>query len=200
MVDSILYFLLWILPSVLSSRILSSHPEWALPRRFVFKKQKEYWENEFELEKAAYEMLKPLQGHFIPVCFGQIDYDDTRALLMSDIGGACLATPEGAVLRHDELQPLLEETLTALVNAGVSHDDLKLDNFHLVEDDHGGDRIMAVDLERVDIGLSEEQAAFAVKCAIDFLMQAYKAHLKCLEHDELLQPKKYPSKRSEGET
>ncbi|KAI8678817.1 hypothetical protein NCS55_00604200 [Fusarium keratoplasticum] len=168
MVDSIVYFMLWILPSVLSSRILSSHPEWALPRHFVFKKQKEYWESEFELEKAAYEMLRPLQGRFIPICFGQIDYDDTRALLMSDIGGACLATPEGAILRHDELQPLLEETLTALVNMGVSHDDLKLDNFHLVEDDRGGDRIMAVDLERVDMGLSEKQAAFAVKCAVDF--------------------------------
>ncbi|UPK90050.1 hypothetical protein LCI18_000985 [Fusarium solani-melongenae] len=65
-VDSIVYFILWILPSVLSSRILSSHPEWALPRHFVFKKQKEYWESEFKLEKAAYEMLKPLQGRFIP--------------------------------------------------------------------------------------------------------------------------------------
>ncbi|WAO88616.1 Hypothetical protein NCS54_00597300 [Fusarium falciforme] len=200
MVDSIVYFILWILPSELSSRILSSHPEWALLRHFVFKKQKEYWESEFELEKAAYEMLKPLQGHFIPICFGQVDYDDTRALLMSDIVGACLATPEGAVLRHDELQPLLEETLTVLVNAGMSHDDLKLDNFHLVEDDLGGDRIMTVDLERVDIGLSEKQAAFAIKCAVDILMQAYKAHLECLEHDGLLQPKKYPSKSSQGET
>lgn len=195
MVDSIVYFILWILPSVLSSRILSSHPGWALPRHFVFKKQKEYWESEFELEKT-----QPLQGRFIPICFGQIDYDDTRALLMSDIGGACLATPEGAILRHDELQPLLEETLTALVNTGVSHDDLKLDNFHLVEDDRGGDRIMAVDLERVDMGLSEKQAAFAVKCAVDFLMQAYRAYLECLEHDGLLQPKKYPSKSSQGET
>ncbi|RSL61280.1 hypothetical protein CEP54_006327 [Fusarium duplospermum] len=193
-VDNIVQFLLWILPSALSSRILSSYPEWALPRRFVFKKEKEYWESEFEMEKAAYEMLKPLQGYFIPTCFGQIDYDDTRALLLSDIGGACLATSEGAVLRHDELQPLLEETLTALVTAGVSHDDLKLDNFHLVEDDHGSDRIMVVDLERVDIGLSEKQGAFAVKCAVDFLMQAYKAHLACLENDGLLQPKKYPSK------
>ncbi|KAI8677296.1 hypothetical protein NCS56_00619400 [Fusarium sp. Ph1] len=129
-----------------------------------------------------------------------IDYDDTRALLLSDISGACLATPGGAVLRHDELQPLLEETLTALVNVGVSHDDLKLDNFHLVEDDRGGDRIMAVDSERVDIGLSEKQAAFAVKCAIDFLMQAYKAHLECLEHDRLIQPKKCSSRSIQGET
>ncbi|KAH7272868.1 hypothetical protein B0J15DRAFT_543461 [Fusarium solani] len=149
-------------------------------------KQKEYWENEFELEKAAYEILKPLQGRFIPIYFGQIDYDNTRALLLSDIGGACLATLEGAVLRHDELQPLLEETLTALVNAGVSHDDLKLDNFHLVENDRGGDRIIAVDLQRVDMGLSGKQEAFAVKCAIDLLMQAQKVYLERLEHDGLL--------------
>ncbi|KAJ3528240.1 hypothetical protein NM208_g10293 [Fusarium decemcellulare] len=53
-------------------------------------------------------MLKPAQGHVIPIFFGQVEYDDTRVLILSDIGGACLVTPEGAVLLKDIIQDLYQ--------------------------------------------------------------------------------------------
>ncbi|KAM7209877.1 hypothetical protein V8F06_014742 [Rhypophila decipiens] len=60
----------------------------------VNKKQKEGWEEEFHMEKAAYARLRPLQGIVIPEFLGEVRCDKTRAILLSDIGGACLATPE----------------------------------------------------------------------------------------------------------
>lgn len=62
-------------------------PEWFLPREIVLKKEKEGWGEEFETEKATYEALKPLQGDAIPICYGEIDYDGRRTLVLSDVGG-----------------------------------------------------------------------------------------------------------------
>lgn len=76
----------------------SCFPEWALPGQLVLKKQKDGWDEEFETEKAMYAKLAPLQDVVIPRCFGQLRYEGTRALLLSDIGGVCLATPEGGLL------------------------------------------------------------------------------------------------------
>ncbi|RMJ06864.1 hypothetical protein CDV36_013544 [Fusarium kuroshium] len=81
-------------------------------------------------------------------------------MILSDIGGACLASPEGVVLdEKDFYQPLYKVT-TSLIDPGVSHDDSNLDNLHLVTED-GKDKIIMVDMERVDMGLSENDFAFA---------------------------------------
>ncbi|KAL6411782.1 hypothetical protein AUP68_04159 [Ilyonectria robusta] len=87
------------------------------------------------VEVIAYEKLRALQGITIPRWYGEMEYDGTRALILSDIGGDCLATPEGAVLDEKDLHPLLYQALSSLTNLGVSHDDTKLDNFHLVTQD-----------------------------------------------------------------
>ncbi|KAH7247810.1 hypothetical protein B0J15DRAFT_551482 [Fusarium solani] len=163
-------------------------PEW-LPEKIVLKVEKDHWEEEFETEKTAHDKLVCLQGDVIPRCYGQIEYDGKRALILSDIGGACLATPDGAVLDENDLRLLLDKALTSLTDHQVSHDDTKLDNFHLVTE-NGKDRIIVIDLEMVDMDLTEDDYAFAAKSSASFLIQQYRLHLHTMEYDEVLLPKR----------
>ncbi|KAK3933730.1 hypothetical protein QBC46DRAFT_105089 [Diplogelasinospora grovesii] len=175
------------LPSSLRSWAHSSFPEWFLPTNIVLKKQKDGWDEEFDTEKATYEKLKCLQGLVIPTYYGQVQYMGTRALVLSDIGGACVAEPEGAVLSEQDVRPLFDQALSALASQGISHDDMKLDNFHLVS--NGGNKaIMIVDLERINELPPEKDRARIVQADVDFLMQAYRDHLECLREDGLLLP------------
>ncbi|KAJ3528749.1 hypothetical protein NM208_g10065 [Fusarium decemcellulare] len=164
-------------------------PEWLLPDRIVLKIKKDGWDEEFNRERAAYEQLRALQGITIPRHYGTIEYNGTRAFILSDIGGNCLATSEGAVLDSKDVEPLLHEALTSLNSLGVSHDDTKLDNFHLVTQD-GKDKIMIVDLEIVDTELSAEDFAFASESKSEWLTEQYRGHLESLEYDGLLLPKR----------
>ncbi|KAJ4327747.1 hypothetical protein N0V84_001856 [Fusarium piperis] len=178
------------LPLAWACWIRSRFPEWCLPEKIVLKIEKDGWDEEFDIEKAAYEQLEPAQGSIIiPRFHGQIEYDGKRALILSDIGGYCVATPEGAVLDEEDFRPLLEKALTSISKLGVNHDDSKLDNFHLVTE-NGKDRIMIVDLEMVDTGLSETDFAFVTKANEDFVMRQYRQHLECMEHDGVLLPKR----------
>ena len=80
--------------------------------------------------------------------YGQAQYEGTRALVLSDVGGSCVAEPKGAVLREQDARPLFDQALRALASQGISHDDMKLGNFHLVH--HSGNKIMIVHLERIN--------------------------------------------------
>ena len=181
--------LLSFLPASITSWIQDKLPEWCLPENIVFKIQKDDWAEEFERERAIYEQLRPLQGVVIPHCYGCVNYDGKRALILSNIGGACLATPAGAVLAEKDLKPLLSQALTALAQMGVAHDDTKLDNFHLVTND-GKDKIMIVDLEIVDTSPSEDNYAFATFSNVSHMIGLYRMHLDCLQHDGYLLPKR----------
>jgi hypothetical protein len=175
------------LPAPLRSWADSSFPEWVLPANIVLKQQKDGWDEEFDTEQATYDKLKCLQGLIIPTCYGQVQCEGRRALVLSDIGGACVATPEGAVLREKDIRPLFDQALSALASQGISHDDMKLDNFHLVR--HGSNRaIMVVDLERVNELAPDKDRAWIVEGDVDFLMRAYRNHLECLREDRLLLP------------
>ncbi|KAI8663052.1 hypothetical protein LRP88_07259 [Fusarium phalaenopsidis] len=180
--------LISLFPMVLTSRVQNKFPEWCLPEKIVLKIEKDHWEEEFETEKAAYDKLVRLQGDVIPRCYGQIEYDGKRALILSDIGGAFLATPDGVVLDENDLRLLLDKALTSLTDYQVSHYDTKLDNFHLVTK-NGKDRIMVIDLEMVDMDLTEGYA-FAAKSSASFLIQQYRLHLCTMEYDEVLLPKR----------
>lgn len=179
--DFIVQALLCLCPPPLRHWLQSTFPEWYLPPNIVLKKEKEGWEEEFNTELATYDKLRCLQGHVIPVCYGQIEYDGARALILSDVGGECLADPEGATLEENELRPLLDQALSALAELRISHSDLKLDNFRLVNG-----TIMAVDLERVDEHASKEEAQELEPFDLKFLMKRYRDHLECLEEDGLL--------------
>ncbi|TQW05496.1 hypothetical protein IF2G_06618 [Cordyceps javanica] len=177
--------LLCCLPSRLSSWLASRFPEWALPAAVVLKRAKDDWEREFSTEVAAYKKLESIQGRVIPICYGETEYDGARALILSDIGGGCLSDPEGAVLTEPTLEPLLGAPLRALTDRGIIHDDLKLDNFRLVE--RGGVRkIMIVDLERIAESSNKRELDWSVLSSVDFLMELYHDHLDSLHHDGLL--------------
>ncbi|CAG9986427.1 unnamed protein product [Clonostachys byssicola] len=125
----------------------------------------------------------------VPRFYGAIAYNGTRAMVLSDSGGARVARPEGAVLDEEDFYQLLYKATTSLTDLAVSHNDTKLDNLHLVTED-GKDKIMMVDLERVDMDLSEDNFAFAAWCKADFLARHYRSHLRTLEYDGVLLPKR----------
>lgn len=122
----------------------SCFPEWNLPSLLILKKQKEGWEEEFDTEKAAYGRLQALQGTVIPQFLGQVQCDKTRGMLLSDIGGVCLAAPEGSLLEVANFRRMLHEALTTFAPFRILPEDVKLANFH-----YTGDKVMVVDLEMV---------------------------------------------------
>jgi tRNA A-37 threonylcarbamoyl transferase component Bud32 len=84
---------------------------------------------------------------------------------------------------------LIGEALGQLAARGVLHDDIKLDNFLLVGERQGA-RIMVVDLEQVDLDLSEEDAAWVVRENVETLVSRWREHLECLREDRLLSREK----------
>ncbi|KAI1818945.1 hypothetical protein F4861DRAFT_534839 [Xylaria intraflava] len=163
-------------PSGVQTWFRSRFPEWCLPTTIIFKKEKEHWNEEFDTERAAYDKLRCLQGLVIPVLYGQIEYDGTRALLLSDVGGQSLAEPE-AILPEHQLRPLVDQAFQALAELRFTHDDLKLDNFRLV---NGGTAIMVVDLELVNDYASVQEARDHAQWELDFLMDRYQGHFDFL--------------------
>nr|UUW39084.1 hypothetical protein [Epichloe sp. LpTG-3]UUW39102.1 hypothetical protein [Epichloe sp. LpTG-3] len=171
-----------LLPSALRMWLRASFPEWSLPSCLVLKKCKVGWDEEFEAEKATYKHLEQLQGILIPEYYGEVRHGGTRACLLSDIGGACMATPAGAMLAMTEFRDMITATLTTLAEFGVLPDDTKLDNFHLV-----GDKVMAVDLETVSKVTSKEDVAAEVASVRDCLARQYAANQRCFWDDGQLQ-------------
>lgn len=153
-------------------------PEWSLPQQFILKQQKDNWEEEFEAEKSMYYRLRPIQGQVIPEYYGEVTCEGRRALLLSDIGGVNLATAEGALREVGVISRLLTEAMNTLGEFGITHDDIKLDNFHLVED-----KVMMVDLETMNEGLGEDAVKFSIKASVAMLTRLYKGNQMCFWED-----------------
>ncbi|KAH7228441.1 uncharacterized protein BKA55DRAFT_583661 [Fusarium redolens] len=187
--DRVVQSLFGVLSGAIGPWLQNKFPEWFLPERIVLKSQKPNWEEEFDKELEAYHKLQPLQGTVIPRFYGMIQFNDIRALILSDIGGDCLATPEGAVLDKQDLRPLLDQAFTSLADLGAYHDDIKLDNFHLVTD-NGKDKIMVLDLESVSFELSGEDLSRVAKGTSNWLINQYDNHLECMEYDGMILPKR----------
>ncbi|GKU09528.1 unnamed protein product [Fusarium langsethiae] len=167
----------------------SKFPEWFLPDRIVLKSQKPDWEEEFDNELLAYNKLQPVQSITVPKFYGMVQHENTRALILSDIGGHCVANPEGAVLDEQDMRTLFYHAFKSINKFGVSYEDPKLDNFHLVNDE-GKDKIMIVDLESADYEQTEEELAYTAKTTTNFMMRQYRNHLQCMEYDGVLLPKR----------
>lgn len=145
-------------------------PEWAFPPRLVLKRQKKGWAREFNTEKAVYARLRPLQDVVIPRYFGELSYRNRRAMLLSDVGGESLATPEGTLVQLSDFRRLLFQALNAFTPFRISHCDSKLDNYHLT-----GDKIMIVDLERIAKGFAtEHEMSIFVQGKVDYLAGHYR--------------------------
>lgn len=133
----------------------------------ILKKQKPDWEDEFDEEKKRYAELRSLQGVVIPKFFGEVRCGGTRAILLSDIGGACLAAPDGSLLQVADFRRMLHKALILLSPFNVLPGDIKLDNFHCT-----GDKIMIVDLEMLD-SLPEEEMDRYIKYTVNRLAESY---------------------------
>lgn len=88
--DRLFAWIAGVLPPPLSALVKSWFPEWFLPPRIVLKSQKRGWDEEFENEKAIYQTLSSIQGHIVPVCYGEASCPETeitttRALVLSDV-------------------------------------------------------------------------------------------------------------------
>jgi RIO-like serine/threonine protein kinase len=94
----------------------------------ILKKRKLDWEEEFEVEKAIYRRVQPLQGKFIPYFYGEATYDGSPALVLSEIVGQRLSELTLGADDDKILETKLKEVYKALSKYGVTHEDAALHN------------------------------------------------------------------------
>ncbi len=94
-----LFPLLLLLPTMFRNRIKRIWPGYFLPAQVVLKKLKPGWDEEFDNEKHMYVKLEPLQGHIIPMFYGEAQCEGTRALVLSDVGGVAASDQHSALPR-----------------------------------------------------------------------------------------------------
>jgi hypothetical protein len=156
---SLLFFLLALLLGN-TINLKSRFPEWFLPSHIVLKRQKFGWDDHFANEKAIYRRLAPIQGKFVPVCYGEARCAETeetgpRALVLSDVGGVTLKDSAARGLGGEELERMLEVAFRALSACRVAHDDRNLGNYRLVD---GRKRVGIIDFEHSYVlGVDEDQ-------------------------------------------
>lgn len=156
--------------------------EWIFFLQFIFKKQKKNWEEEFEVEKVVYVKLYLLQGIIVLRFFGEFYYDNMLVFFMLYIGGVCLVVFEGGMLELDEFCCLVCQVFIVFFCFGVLQDDVKLDNFYLIDG-----KVMVVDFEmminEVQEFLMDEQFKFGVECEVDDFVKGYEDIQYCFWED-----------------
>ncbi|KAK7429692.1 hypothetical protein QQZ08_003718 [Neonectria magnoliae] len=68
----------------------SGLPELFLLRNVILEYLKPDWNDEFDKEKNMYSRLESLQGHLIPICYGEAVYEGSRALILPVLQGVRL--------------------------------------------------------------------------------------------------------------
>ena len=138
-----------------------------LPERLILKKKKRGWDEEFDNERAAYGLLKALLSDIIPVCYGEVEIEGERALLLSYVDGVSLY--DVTDLAVDEVQQMAEDAFLPLQQHGVIPDDTKLENFILVEN-----KLVIIDLEHVYEPVTPGKVDYVAKSALRMLLKQYK--------------------------
>ena len=143
------------------------------------KREKADWAEEFDNEKAIYQVLTPVQGIFVPKFYGEVKCPKasgigTRALILSYVDGFPLSDEDNAGhLELDHLEDMLWESTAALYDLKVGHGDARLDNCILA-----GDRIVFVDFDIAYISeedTEEEDREYNIGLAISHLFKTYQA-------------------------
>ncbi|KAI9163622.1 hypothetical protein HJFPF1_05243 [Paramyrothecium foliicola] len=132
----------------------------------------------FDTELRVYEYLKPAQGTFVPEVCGQVIYNTKRALLLKDVGGIPLASPEGAILELDKLSELLQECFRSLHSLGVHQLDPNPGDYHLVDG-----KLVAFDFGDVDFDPSEDDKQYFMTTRISTILKYYRQLQVIYEHD-----------------
>lgn len=168
-----IFKLLRFLPAPLRNWLEFHHPELFIGTELILKREKSGWEEEFDNEKKIYNLLRPLQGSVIPRFFGEVECPKTertgsRALILADIGGVALCEEGAGSLDVEHLRDLLWQTIHPVSELKVEHDDVKLDNYHLV-----GNKIMMIDFDVAYI-FKDDEPEFVTNSAVAHLLRAYK--------------------------
>lgn len=171
------------LPSFALRWIRMLIPEWFLPDHIILKPQRKDEEELFDTELKAYQYLKRAQGILVPRVHGQITYNGTRALLLEDLGGTPLASPEGATLDLRELSELLQECFLSLHSLDVHQLDPNPGNYHLVNG-----KLKALDFGNVDFDLSEDDKRYFMTTRISTILKHYRELQLYYEHTGQLIP------------
>ena len=124
--------------------VMTAFPAFFLPDRVVLKKTKPGWLEEFDNEKRMYRRLEHLQGRMIPKLYGEAEFEGARALILSEVVGIMPWEQQRPPLEVDEFKKLVEVVFGELNAVDLGYEDIKLDNFIMVQD-----RIVLVDLESV---------------------------------------------------
>lgn len=177
-------------PQLVRSFVERVFPEWFLPTNIVLKTQRQGKEEEehgdadelMDTEIQAYKQLKPVQGVVVPVYYGEVRYNGFRSIIVQDVGGASLREPAGMLLEFEELARLLEDCYVAIASFGVRLEDTQLGNFILVDG-----RVMAIDLEMVTFGQTQEQLRHPMYVAVSGLLEKYRDHRKFLRREGWLE-------------
>ena len=160
-------------------------PEWFLPTRVILKRQKPQWEEEFEREKAIYEILRPAQGSVVPVCYGEVRCclgDDwhaspkRRSLILSELGGWDLNGDDCPKIAIPKLEKMLKDAFREMRNLGVVPDDLKLENVRFL-----GDKVMFIDFEIANT--CPDSLDYLAENGIDRIVSKYQVHQEALEYE-----------------
>ena len=177
--------LLHILPLSLQAWVKTQWPEYFLPPSVILKREKAGWREEFDNETKAYEMLRPLQGDVIPVCYGvalchRDDWDDEtgRALILSDVGGTVLDSSDCPKLEPDELREMLRVSYRRMADFGIINDDNKVHNHHIV-----GNRIVVLDLEQTD-SPEPHEVDKAIELAVDDIIYFWNRRQRALAEEK----------------
>lgn len=149
-------WLLQLLPSTIYTRAKVWFSEWFLLELVVLQRQKKNWEEEFDNEKNIYRILAPVQGVHVPMCYGEArcpatETTGTRALVLSDVGGISLDEDGAKGFSVEEFETLLREPIRAIAELRVAHDDLKLANYHLVDN-----KIVVIDFDSSYVSEDED--------------------------------------------
>jgi hypothetical protein len=148
-----------------------SLPEWFLPPLIVLKTLKPECLEEFENEKSAYARLKALQGCYISNCYGEVNWNGTRCLLLSEIGGYALDDPQAPKIEAWKLKAMLEEAVREVTRYHVEPPEPKLDHFHVI-DNH---RVMMLDFEGAS-SMEPEDAEFLYGVTCRETLRLYANH------------------------
>ncbi len=175
------------LPLFARSYVKNLFPEWFLPGHIILKTQKAGVEDEIlqELsytELKAYDRLKAVQGILVPICYGRVLYRGTTALLLEELGGVSLASPEGGTLGLRELSELLQICHRAMHVFGVLQSDLQMGNFQLVDG-----KLLVMDFERVEFDLSLDRHTHFMASQIEQLVENYRNMQLRYKSDGLLE-------------
>ena len=129
--------------------------------------------------RSSSTQLKDKQGTMFAICYGEAEYDGTRALVLSDVGGMALNDENLTGADPEDIRIMLKAVFRDLHARGFTPGDLKLDNYHLV-----GDRIVPLDFEMIwDLpeGIDEEQMADNV---VNHLVRQYRNHQKSMQAEQ----------------